>query len=139
MSDSDTNFIFNNNNNNDSIICALKIHLEDDEKLNPGDRYSYMIGVAMSFADNFTEASLKEPPFTFDERIKHKPKKNFLAQEMHRQDKTKKNIHPKSISILLEIMKNEVLLDDSEVTRAEEHLENIKIGLGQKSQIDAEV
>ena len=138
MSDSDSNLIVNNININDSSIYALKIHLEEDSKVNPEDRCIYVISEAISCVENLTEVSLKEAPFAFGERIMCKKSKKFLVQESQRRDRTKKNMYPKSMPILVEIIKNEVLLDDGEVTHVKDHLENVKTALRQKGQVETE-
>ena len=49
MSESDTTLSDNNNNNNtnDKKNCTLKTHAEDDTKVQPVDRCSYMIRSAI--------------------------------------------------------------------------------------------
>ena len=138
MSESDANFIVNNDNNNDSSICASKMCLEDDAKSNSGGRDSCMIGASSSCVENFAEAWLKESPLTFGKRIKHKTAKKFLFQEAQFRDRPKKNPHTKSTPVLLDSVTTEVPLDVSEVTRAEDYLENIKTVLRKKVQIEVE-
>ena len=82
-----------------------------------------MIGVAIYCVENFTEVSLNEGTFAFCERIKPKPSKEFLVQDTESRDRTKKNRHPKSMPMLMEVMKNEVPLDGGEVTCVEDHVE----------------
>ena len=60
MPDSDSNLIDNTINNNDSSFSELKTYLENDKKVNPGDRCSNVIGIAISCVENFTKSSLKD-------------------------------------------------------------------------------
>lgn len=79
-----TNSISTDTNESNDDTSQLKMHAENDSKVSPSDRYSYIIGLALSCIDGFNDDTLKEEPFSYGERNKTKAIKKFLIQETQR-------------------------------------------------------
>ena len=64
----------------------LKEYIEDNNKVALDDRIKYMIGIVISYLDDFSFETLKEEPFNKMEIKKLKPRKDQIIQELLRRN-----------------------------------------------------